>query len=207
MGLIWKKPQKLETEKCKELCEGKFITPREVLLLYDLWLQLGAEDVDDRINSYQLLRLPGLFEHAWAERICRVFAHSKDPKTGLSMFYFTNFLDMVNAFHLRTPEYIKTYWLFTLYDFDGDGNLNGSDIQRLLKTTCGKEMPFSEIVGITARLFEECDQDHNKGISKQEFSRIVSRFNKVEDNFVIDFFLPLRDLEVAAAITPAFTSY
>jgi len=185
---------KLNEEQVRDLQQNLFLTEQEILKAYDIWEDIGG-DLEKEIYSNELSKvLPGLNGNPWTGRLTRVFSSRKDPESGLNVFYFSDFLTLISALHFRTPEYIKLYWLFTLFDSDGDDRLNDHDVRRILKTTCGDEMPPSEIVRLSNRIFKECDMDGDRMLSRSEFSRICRKFNIVERTFVMNLLLqPITD--------------
>eukprot|EP00494_Astrolonche_serrata_P021715 UN21964 len=96
------------------------------MIYYYIWRDLGAfyKELPNFVTSQQLMEnIPCLRGNPWGKRIIRLFADYTDPASGISIIKFENFLDMISAFNLRSPKYVKCYYMFRLYDFDDDGEL------------------------------------------------------------------------------------
>lgn len=59
----------------------------------------------------------------FAARICMVFSED-----GSGRLTFQKFLNVVSTFSKQTSSEIKTVWIFSLWDFDGDDVINIGEI-------------------------------------------------------------------------------
>ncbi|MEE6522736.1 hypothetical protein FKM82_021351 [Ascaphus truei] len=68
-------------------------------------------------------------------RICHVFSTSDQEDDNMS---FEDFLDMLSAFSEAATLEIKSHYAFRIFDFDDDGTLDRSDLEKLVNCLTGK---------------------------------------------------------------------
>uniref|UniRef100_A0A8C3PLV1 Calcium and integrin binding 1 n=1 Tax=Calidris pygmaea TaxID=425635 RepID=A0A8C3PLV1_9CHAR len=71
------------------------------------------------------------FQH----RICRVFSTSGNGDDSMS---FEDFLDMLSVFSDSATLDIKSHYAFRIFDFDEDGTLDRSDLEKLVDCLTGQ---------------------------------------------------------------------
>ena len=75
---------------------------------------------------------------------------------------------------LRRRENSAASKAFELFDVDGDGYINVSELGNLVQTISGKGLSKD----LVAQIINQCDKDGNSKLSLQEFEEIFHRFNK-----------------------------
>lgn len=143
-------------------------------------------------ESFDLLQV--LEFNSFRERLPALF--SDDPNEDLS---FEEFVDMYSGFSPHATFDLKSSLAFCMYDFDGDGKLNKSDITKLLlklhdiaddEIDHPKNKPtiarFPEMIKIVIR---ECNaelaQEGEEDIHLPEFRKAVARNSDFLANFTI----------------------
>ncbi|DBA13452.1 TPA: hypothetical protein GDO54_018565, partial [Pyxicephalus adspersus] len=89
-----------------------------------------------RVPKDRFLTLPELKANPFKHRICHVFSTSKHGDDSMS---FEDFLDMLSAFSESATLEIKSHYAFRIFDFDGDGALNETDLETLVNHLTGTE--------------------------------------------------------------------
>ncbi|MEE6522735.1 hypothetical protein FKM82_021351, partial [Ascaphus truei] len=88
-----------------------------------------------RISKEKILTLPELKANPFRYRICHVFSTSDQEDDNMS---FEDFLDMLSAFSEAATLEIKSHYAFRIFDFDDDGTLDRSDLEKLVNCLTGK---------------------------------------------------------------------
>ena len=94
---------------------------------------------------------------------------------------------MTSVFSYRSPDEIKQYWAFKLFDFDNDDMIGEFDVHNAVRVVVGPSMSDLEIKEIVNKIFNEVDLDGNKSLTLGEFAAMMRRF----DNFILKFSIKL----------------
>ena len=69
----------------------------------------------------------------------------------------------------------KMKFMYQMFDYRGDGNVDKGDFECILMLVCGNELTDDEVVEIMDKVFLYVDVDEDGNISYEEFSKIVGR--------------------------------
>ena len=98
--------------------------------------EIDANPLGERVESKIIAGyFPELKANPFGLRICQVFS---SDETGETM-NFEDFLDMISVFSENAPLQMKADWAFRIFDFDEDGKITASDIERVVRQLCGNE--------------------------------------------------------------------
>ena len=121
--------------------------------------EIDANPLGERVESKIIAGyFPELKANPFGLRICQVFS---SDETGETM-NFEDFLDMISVFSENAPLQMKADWAFRIFDFDEDGKITASDIERVVRQLCGNEQ-FSRqeldkiIFHVIIRIFDFLD--------------------------------------------------
>ncbi|XP_076465534.1 calcium and integrin-binding family member 2-like [Babylonia areolata] len=168
-------PEQLEAyEDCT------FFTEKEILRIFSRYQGLapdtvpydmtGKEAQTVRIPHAAILNMPELKENPFKEQICKVFS---EPESG--QMTFEEFLDMFSVFSESAPRDVKAVYAFKIYDWDGDGHLNKSDLRATLLKLTQEGLTEDEASFVVDKVLEEADLDDDSMLSFVEFEHVISR--------------------------------
>jgi len=167
-----------------------FLNRSAILRCYDRFRSMNEKEIDanplgERVESKIIAGyFPELKANPFGLRICKVFA---SDETGETM-NFEDFLDMVSVFSENAPLQMKADWAFRIFDFDQDGKITASDIERVVRQLCGNEQ-FSrqELDKIIYHVLQEAESRDRNSIGPQEFRNIMSRSPDFGVHFTLSF--------------------
>ncbi|KAK7115785.1 calcium and integrin-binding family member 2-like [Littorina saxatilis] len=168
-------PEQLEAyEDCT------FFTSKEILHIFSRYQALapdkvpydmtGKEAQTVRIAHDVILTMPELKENPFKDQICKVFSEE-----GSGHMTFEEFLDMFSVFSEAASRDIKSVYAFKIYDWDGDGNLNRSDLEATLLKLTQDGLTQDEKNFVVDKVLEEADLDDDGMLSYVEFEHVISR--------------------------------
>ncbi|XP_063301719.1 calcium and integrin-binding protein 1 [Pelobates fuscus] len=174
-----------------EYQELTYLTKQEILLAYRRFIELLQKENRSNIESVRIpterfLTLPELKANPFKHRICHVFSTSDQGDDSMS---FEDFLDMLSAFSESATLEVKSHYAFRIFDFDGDGALNESDLEKLVNHLTGEEentkLSQNEMKQLIANILEESDIDKDGTINHSEFQHVISRSPDFVSSFKI----------------------
>uniref|UniRef100_A0A8C5LZR2 Calcium and integrin binding 1 n=1 Tax=Leptobrachium leishanense TaxID=445787 RepID=A0A8C5LZR2_9ANUR len=174
-----------------EYQELTYLTKQEILLAYRRFSELAQKESRSNIESIRIpkerfLTLPELKANPFKHRICHVFSTSDQEDGGMT---FEDFLDLLSAFSESATLEIKSHYAFRIFDFDGDGVLNESDLEKLVNHLTGEEentkLSSNEMKQLIANILEESDIDKDGTINHSEFQHVISRSPDFVSSFKI----------------------
>ncbi|XP_075063911.1 calcium and integrin-binding protein 1 [Mixophyes fleayi] len=184
-------PSQLSKQLLNEYQELTYLTKQEILLAHKRFSDLIGKENRTNIESVRLpkekfLTLPELKANPFKHRICQVFSTSEQADDSMS---FEDFLDMLSAFSESATLEIKSQYAFRIFDFDGDGALNETDLETLVNHLTGLEedtkLSSSEMKQLIANILEESDIDKDGTINHSEFQHVISRSPDFVSSFKI----------------------
>ncbi|XP_066957368.1 NADPH oxidase 5 isoform X2 [Macrobrachium rosenbergii] len=118
----------------------------------------------------------------FAERVFQIFDRDNSGTVSLS-----EFLDAMHQFAGKSPN-DKIKFLFRVYDLDGDGLIQQSELQKVMKA-CMEEngMKFSDeqIEDLTLALFEDADTQKQGAITYESLKAQLEKHNGLLENLSI----------------------
>lgn len=180
----------LSKESLSEYQELTFLTKQEILLAHKRFTELldksekGNPNV--RIPMNKINSLPELKSNPFKNRICHVFSTS-EPKDG--SLSFEDFLDLLSAFSDSATLEIKSHYAFRIFDFDDDGTLDCSDLEKLVNCLTGEteetKLSPDEMRQLISNILEESDIDKDGTVNLSEFQHVISRSPDFVSSFKI----------------------
>lgn len=174
-----------------EYQELTYLTKQEILVASRRFTELVQKENRNNMESVRIpkerfLTLPELKANPFKHRICHVFSTSDQEDGSMS---FEDFLDMLSAFSESATLEIKSHYAFRIFDFDGDGVLNESDLEKLVNHLTGEEdntkLSNNEMKQLIANILEESDIDKDGTINHSEFQHVISRSPDFVSSFKI----------------------
>ncbi|XP_062847595.1 calcium and integrin-binding protein 1 [Trichomycterus rosablanca] len=171
---------KLPKDRLSEYQELTFLTKQEILLAHKRFTELqernDRQDLDSRIPMSKILTLPELKSNPFRKRICNVFSTSDVKDGSLS---FEDFLDLLSAFSDSATLEIKSHYAFRIFDFDDDGTLDATDLEKLVNCLTGDtadtRLTPEEMRQLISNILEESDIDKDGTVNLSEFQHVISR--------------------------------
>ncbi|KAG0728254.1 NADPH oxidase 5 [Chionoecetes opilio] len=118
----------------------------------------------------------------FAERVFQIFDRDNSGTVSLS-----EFLDAMHQFAGKSPN-DKIKFLFLVYDLDGDGLIQQSELQKVMKA-CMEEngMRFSDeqIEDLTLAMFEDADAQHTGAITYESLKAQLEKHDGLIENLSI----------------------
>ncbi|KAL7287718.1 hypothetical protein TKK_0018106 [Trichogramma kaykai] len=88
---------------------------------------------------------------------------------------FEDFLEMMSVFSEHAPRDLKVYYAFRIYDFDEDGLVGPSDLERTCRQLVRGALADDEVTIVCQKVLEESDIDGDGALSYLEFEHVVTR--------------------------------
>lgn len=82
---------------------------------------------------------------------------------------------MMSVFSDQAPRDLKVHYAFKIYDFDGDGLLGLSDLEKTCNQLVRGGLSPEEVATICEKVLEESDIDSDGALSFLEFENVVTR--------------------------------
>ncbi|XP_058793969.1 calcium and integrin-binding family member 3-like [Phymastichus coffea] len=119
-------------------------------------------------------------ENPFRERIGQVFTRtSLEPgqlsNNDFSGMCFEDFLEMMSVFSEHAPRDLKVFYAFRIYDFDEDGLVGLSDLERTCRQLVRGGLTDDEVATVCQKVLEESDIDGDGALSYLEFDHVVTR--------------------------------
>ncbi|XP_047451561.1 calcium and integrin-binding protein 1-like [Mugil cephalus] len=180
----------LGKEQLSEYQELTFLTKQEILLAVKRFSELFGRDEQDltttRVPMERILTLPELKSNPFRKRICHVFSTSPQKDGSLT---FEDFLDLLSAFSDSATLEIKSHYAFRIFDFDDDGTLDASDLEKLVNCLTGEtdetRLSSDEMTQLINNILEESDIDKDGTVNLSEFQHVISRSPDFVSSFKI----------------------
>ncbi|XP_063781904.1 calcium and integrin-binding protein 1 [Pseudophryne corroboree] len=181
----------LSKQLLKEYQELTYLTKQEILLAHKRFGDLLQKELRGNVESIRVpkekfLTLQELKANPFKHRICHVFSTSEHDDDSMS---FEDFLDMLSAFSESATLEIKSHYAFRIFDFDGDGALNETDLETLVNHLTGVDedtkLSNNEMKQLIANILEESDIDKDGTINHSEFQHVISRSPDFVSSFKI----------------------
>ncbi|KAL2911110.1 hypothetical protein HK105_209429 [Polyrhizophydium stewartii] len=171
----------LEPEELAELGKISTFSTEEINRLYRRFQFLDKENMG-RIALEELHAIPELAVNPLAQRIHAVF--DLDNRNEIN---FRQFVSVLSVFAKGAKREQKLNFAFRVYDVDGDGLLDTSDLTHIVKLMVGSNFSDDEIAKMVHQTILDADTlDHDGAISFAEFKR--SMFNAdIEAALTIQF--------------------
>ncbi|XP_029051945.1 calcium and integrin-binding family member 3 [Osmia bicornis bicornis] len=179
-------------EQLEDYQDCTFFTRKEILRIFKRFREMGdpgavprcmtAEQASTlRIPLSCLTRIPELKENPFRQRISEVFTRRVVQNLGQATtsddagICFEEFLEMMSVFSEQAPRDLKVFYAFKIYDFDEDGVLGTSDLERTCRQLVQGGLNGEEVATVCRKVLEESDIDGDGVLSYLEFEHVVTR--------------------------------
>ncbi|XP_043484171.1 calcium and integrin-binding family member 3-like [Leptopilina heterotoma] len=177
-------------EQLEDYQDSTYFTRKEILRIYQRFRDIGGsstvpeiltplEASSLRIPFSTLDKIPELKENPFRDRILEVFTthhHGHEPGNSSNEgICFEDFLEMMSVFSDQAPRDLKVHYAFKIYDFDGDGLLGLSDLEKTCNQLVRGGLSPEEVATICEKVLEESDIDSDGALSFLEFENVVTR--------------------------------
>eukprot|EP00842_Homolaphlyctis_polyrhiza_P003729 jgi/Hompol1/4357/HPOL_001755-RA len=167
----------LQEEEIAELCKVSTFSPDQINRLYKRFQHLDKQNIG-RIALEELHAIPELAVNPLAQRIHAVF--DLDDRNEIN---FRQFVSVLGVFSKDAKREQKLNFAFRVYDVNGDGFLDASDLRHIVKLMVGANVPVEEIEKMVQQTILDADTyDHDGAISFVEFKRAM--FNADVENIL-----------------------
>ncbi|KAG7456550.1 hypothetical protein MATL_G00237000 [Megalops atlanticus] len=115
---------------------------------------------------------PSIINHdnPFRQRIAEVF--SEDGEGNMTL---DDFLDMFSVLSEMAPRDLKAYYAFKIYDFNNDGYICTSDLEKTLNKLTRNELTEEEVRMVCEKVIDEADLDNDGRLSLEDFQHMIIR--------------------------------
>jgi serine/threonine-protein phosphatase 2B regulatory subunit len=154
--------------------ETKF-TGAELRALWARYKRLSdSQSADGKIDVHEFQAALGLRTEGFASRIFAAF--DSDASFQID---FDEFVRGVYAMSARATLEDKARFCFSVYDFDGNGTIDRSELSQILRFSLAENravaLPEPQLQAIIDRTYNRIDKDRDGGITFQEFLNEATR--------------------------------
>ncbi|GCC28316.1 hypothetical protein chiPu_0006745 [Chiloscyllium punctatum] len=129
------------------------------------------DSADIKLPLELISEMPELKENPFHQKLLQVF--SEDKQDNMS---FNDFLNMFSILSDLTPQHLKAYYAFKVYDFNSDNFICQSDLEVMLgKLTGDEELSHEEVQLVCHKIMEEGDLDGDGKLSFADFEYMITR--------------------------------
>ncbi|XP_057318859.1 calcium and integrin-binding family member 3-like [Microplitis mediator] len=183
-------------EQLEEYQDCTFLTRKEILRIFKRFRELGDPGAVPKTMTPEqasqlklplscLSKIPELKENPFRDRIAEVFTKCSDPGSEEEGICFEEFLEMMSVFSEQAPRDLKVFYAFKIYDFDSDGFVGTSDLERTCRQLVQDGLTDEEVGTICRKVLEECDIDGDGALSYLEFENVVTKASDFLSTFHI----------------------
>ncbi|KAG8038848.1 hypothetical protein G9C98_003155 [Cotesia typhae] len=192
-------------EQLEEYQDCTFLTRKEILRIFKRFREMGDPGKVPKIMTPELAsqlklplsclsKIPELKENPFRDRIAEVFTKCSDPGSEEEKeeeqeeeqgICFEEFLEMMSVFSEQAPRDLKVFYAFKIYDFDEDGFVGMSDLERTCKQLVQDGLTEEEVGTVCKKVLEECDIDGDGALSYLEFENVVAKASDFLSTFHI----------------------
>ncbi|KZC11029.1 PREDICTED: calcium and integrin-binding family member 3 [Dufourea novaeangliae] len=177
-------------EQLEDYQDCTFFTRKEILRIFKRFREMGNPGIIPRTMTPQqasslriplscLTRIPELKENPFRQRISEVFTKRQNSEQSsaadIEGICFEEFLEMMSVFSEQAPRDLKVFYAFKIYDFDEDGVLGPSDLERTCRQLVQGGLNADEVATVYRKVLEESDIDGDSVLSYLEFEHVVTR--------------------------------
>eukprot|EP00877_Chromochloris_zofingiensis_P005861 jgi/Chrzof1/1528/Cz10g11080.t1 len=149
-----------DVDEVMKACKGVW-SQAEVESLYKRFRSLDRGR-KGYISAEEFLGIPELSINPLAQRLVRLFESVN----------FLEFARLLAAFSSRADREEKLYFMFLVYDVDGDGVVSRDDMQIMLRQLAGSSLSDDDISALISKAFEEAHCNH-VGLKLQDFTEAL----------------------------------
>eukprot|EP01126_Amoeba_proteus_P015499 TRINITY_DN169_c0_g2_i11.p1 TRINITY_DN169_c0_g2~~TRINITY_DN169_c0_g2_i11.p1 ORF type:complete len:131 (+),score=44.00 TRINITY_DN169_c0_g2_i11:301-693(+) len=128
------------------------------------------------------MSIPELAVNPLLERVIQIFDENKDNE-----IQFSEFIKALSIFSDKGNKEGKLQFAFKVYDMDGDGYISNGELFQVLKMMVGENLTDVQLQQIVDKTILEGDEDKDGRISYEEFKKMITNIDDIEDKMTISF--------------------
>ncbi|KAJ3159644.1 Calcineurin subunit B type 2 [Geranomyces michiganensis] len=169
---------RLQADELEDLQSISNFSEAQIKTLYSRFKHLD-KDNSGSISVEEMTAIPELAMNPLANRVVAVF-----DADGRNEVNFRQFVEALSVFSKSAKRDQKLNFAFKVYDVNGDGVIDGSDLFHILKLMVGSNLSDAQVQSLVDQTILEADVlDKDGAISLQEFKRAM--FNADLENVLM----------------------
>eukprot|EP00029_Vermamoeba_vermiformis_P011509 TRINITY_DN6342_c0_g1_i1.p1 TRINITY_DN6342_c0_g1~~TRINITY_DN6342_c0_g1_i1.p1 ORF type:complete len:183 (+),score=79.34 TRINITY_DN6342_c0_g1_i1:84-632(+) len=174
-------PSALTTEEIDAMKVMSNFSEKELKRLHRRFKKLD-KDSSGTLTIDEFMSIPELAVNPLLERVISIFDTNKDNEVE-----FKEFISALSIFSDKGNKEGKLKFAFQVYDIDGDGFISNGELFQVLKMMVGSNLNDVQLQQIVDKTILEGDQDKDGRISFEEFKRMISNIEEIEEKMTISF--------------------
>ncbi|KAI8817384.1 uncharacterized protein EV422DRAFT_541598 [Fimicolochytrium jonesii] len=159
---------RLTAEEFDDLKSISTFSEAQIKTLYSRFRHLD-KDNSGTISLEEMTAIPELAMNPLANRVVAVF-----DLDGRNEVNFKQFVAALSVFSKRAKREQKLSFAFKVYDVNGDGVIDSSDLYHILKLMVGSNLPDDQVQALVDQTLLDADVlDKDGAISFEEFKRAM----------------------------------
>jgi len=140
------------------------------------------KDGSGTLTMDEFMEIPELASNPLLERVISIFDSNKDRE-----IEFSEFISALSIFSDKGNKEGKLKFAFQVYDIDADGYISNGELFQVLKMMVGSNLTDVQLQQIVDKTILEGDLDGDGKISLEEFKKMVSNIDEIEEKMTINF--------------------
>ena len=170
----------LKPEEIEELELMSNFSELELKRLYRRFKKLD-KDGSGTLTTDEFLSIPQLAMNPLLERLIAIFDTNKDEE-----IEFKEFISALSTFSTKGDKEGKLRFAFQIYDIDCNGYISNGELFQVLKMMVGSNLDDVQLQQIVDKTILEADQDRDGKISYEEFKRMISNTDEIDEKLTIN---------------------
>ncbi|TPX56635.1 hypothetical protein PhCBS80983_g04381 [Powellomyces hirtus] len=169
---------RLQPEELEDLQSISTFSANQIKTLYSRFKHLD-KDNSGSISIEEMTAIPELAMNPLAHRVVAVF-----DSDGRNEVNFKQFVSALSVFSKQAKREQKLSFAFKVYDVNGDGVIDATDLFQILKLMVGSNLSDNQVQSLVDQTILEADVlDKDGAISFEEFKRAM--FNADMENVLM----------------------
>lgn len=152
-----------DLEDLQNHCSNSY-SQREIIALYERFCQLDRTG-KGFISADEFMSVPEFAVNPLCQRLLEMLE-------GLN---FKEFLGLLSAFSARAAQADKLKFIFNVYDTDGDGKVNSSDMLQVLRDLSGNFLTDEQRQSILSRALKQSGYTVDSALTLQDFKEVLGK--------------------------------
>jgi len=152
-----------DLEDLQNHCSNSY-SQREIIALYERFCQLDRTG-KGFISADEFMSVPEFAVNPLCQRLLKMLE-------GLN---FKEFLGLLSAFSARAAQADKLKFIFNVYDTDGDGKVNSSDMLQVLRDLSGNFLTDEQRQSILSRALKQSGYTVDSALTLQDFKEVLGK--------------------------------
>lgn len=152
-----------DLEDLQNHCSNSY-SQREIIALYERFCQLDRTG-KGFISADEFMSVPEFAVNPLCQRLLEMLE-------GLN---FKEFLGLLSVFSARAAQADKLKFIFNVYDTDGDGKVNSSDMLQVLRDLSGNFLTDEQRQSILSRALKQSGYTVDSALTLQDFKEVLGK--------------------------------